>query len=89
MASHVEQGPVGTQLTSDQVSRQWRREQYLEMGFNEAEAEALADAKQADYTGGKTKNSKKVEWQTPLNWQKVKAALDAGCDKQTALDIFL
>lgn len=89
MASHVEQGPVGTQLTSDSVSFQWRREQYLAMGFDAHDAERLANAKQASYTGGKTKNEKKVEWTTPLDWKKVKAALDAGCDRRMALDIFL
>ena len=61
----------------------------MEMEFSEDEANALACSTQISYTGGKSKNEKKLEWTVPLGWDRVKKALDAGCDKETALDIFL
>jgi hypothetical protein len=41
-----------------------------------------------EYTGGKTSNDKKVEWQIPLSWQKVQKALDGGCTHEMAIEIF-
>lgn len=89
MGSHVEHTPVGTQTSGDNESFEWRRQQYERMGFNGPEAIALANSIQINYTGGKTKNEKKLEWKTPLSWQKVEKALNDGCDKTTALDIFV
>ena len=89
MASTVEHDPVGTQKSGSGEAFEWRRERYEEMGFGESEAIALANSTQASYTGGKDKNSRKIEWNLPLDWQKVKKALDAGCSKAQALEIFL
>ena len=86
--SLVEQNPVGTQTTSSNVSFEWRRERYEEMGFNEPQAIALANAKEIGKTGGKDKNSKVLTWETPLHWSKVKAALDKGCSHDLAVQIF-
>jgi hypothetical protein len=88
MSSHVEHDPVGTQATSDVVSFEWRKARYEEMGFNCQQAAKLADSKQVEYTGGKTSNDKKVEWQIPLSWQKVQKALDGGCTHEMAIEIF-
>lgn len=94
--SHVEQDPpVGTQKSGGDEAFEWRRDQYLAMmfgedkAFNESEAVALANSTQTEMTGGKNANSKKLMWTVPLSWQKVKKALDAGCEPATALEIFL
>lgn len=89
MSSHVEHDPVGTQVTSENVSFEWRRARYEEMGFNESESVALANSKQTEYTGGKDKNSKRLEWTVPLSWAKVQTALDNGCSQALALEIFV
>lgn len=89
MASVVEQNPVGTQTSGSNEAFEWRRERYEEMGFNEPEAIALASSTVTETTGGKDKNSKKLTWQTPLHWGKVKKALDGGCTHGQALEIFL
>ena len=86
--SVVEQNPVGTQLTSAQVSFEWRKERFMELGFSEGEAEALASAKTISYTGGKNKNERKLTWETPLHWAEVKKILDNGCTHGQALQIF-
>jgi hypothetical protein len=52
-----------------------RFEQYLRMGYNEHQAQALANA-----TWGSPP--------FPLYWGKVKKALDAGCDPVLAFDVF-
>jgi hypothetical protein len=89
MMSTVEQDPVGAEVTSNDVAFGWRCERYEEMGFETKEAKALANSHVIETTGGKDKNSKKVEWRTPLPWAKVKTALDAGCTHAQALEIFL
>ena len=75
--------------TNPDAAREWRVARYEEMGFSDSESQALANAKQIEYTGSGTKANPKKEWSQPLDWKKVKAALDAGCDQTTALDIFL
>ena len=93
MADSVEQEVQ--EIVSDDAF-EWRRQQYEAMmfgeerAFNEAESIALANSTQSAYTGGKDKNSKKLEWNNiPLSWQKVKDALDAGCTPALALEIFV
>lgn len=71
------------------AAREWRVAQYQELGFSAQESEALADAKQYEYTGAGTEKNPKKEWSQPLDWKKVKGALDAGCSQTMALDIFL
>lgn len=83
-----------TLIESPDAAREWRAAQYEEMGFARSEANALAKALQKEVTGGKLDErgneiSPKLEWTIPLSWKKVKAALDAGCDHATALEIFL
>ena len=85
----VEQNPVGTQLTSNDVTFAWRKERYLEMDFSEQEAEALANSTTTSVTGGKSKNERKLTWETPLHWAKVQRAIDNGCSHSQALDIFV
>lgn len=89
MSSHVEHTPVGTQTSGDNESFEWRRQQYERMGFRGPESIALANSIQVSYTGGKDKSSRRLEWRLPLSWQTVEKALDNGCDKVTALDIFV
>jgi hypothetical protein len=86
--SLVEQNPVGTQVTTDNVSFEWRRQQYEALGFNEPQAIALAKSTETAVTGGKDKNAKKVTWNTPLHWAKVKEALDKGCTHDLAVQIY-
>jgi hypothetical protein len=74
---------------SPDAAREWRVARFSELGFAIYEAEALANAKQAEYTGKGTDKDPRKEWNQPLDWKKVKAALDAGCDPTIALDIFL
>jgi hypothetical protein len=95
-SSHVEQDPVGTQTSGADEAFEWRRQQYEAMtfdeerAFSETEAIALAKSMQPAYTGGKDRNSKKVEWTSiPLSWQKVQKALEGGCTPALALEIFL
>jgi hypothetical protein len=87
-SSNVEHDPVGTQKTGGNEAFEWRRERYEEMGFSGPEAIALASSTEVAFTGGKD-NTKRLEWRTPLSWQKVKTALDNGCSKTQALEIFL
>jgi hypothetical protein len=87
--SVVEQKPVGTQTSGGNEALDWRIERYLELGFEENEAIALANSTEASTTGGKDQNSKKLVWHTPLHWSRVKKALDGGCSKTQALDIFV
>lgn len=89
MSNHVEHDPVGTQTTGDSVSFEWRKARYEEMGFTTGESQALANAKVVEYTGKGTDKDPKKEWPHPLHWEKVKAALDAGCTKEMALQIFV
>jgi hypothetical protein len=71
------------------AAREWRVARFSELGFAMQESEALADAKQIEYTGAGTEANPRKEWSQPLDWKKVKSALDAGCDETTAWDIFL
>ncbi len=80
--SVVEQDPVGVQKTND---HDWRVHQYMEMGFSEGEANLLATATSVSYT---EKDKKRVRWETPLHHAKVKKALDQGCTRQQAMDIY-
>jgi hypothetical protein len=58
-----------------------------ELAFNEAQARALADSTSTEWT---TKDGKKSEWHPPLNWKRVKDALDSGkCDPELAIQIFV
>lgn len=68
------------------AAREWRCARYEEMGFTPSESLALAVAIQTGYTG--TKDAR-LKWETPLDWKKVKAALDSGCTQVQALEIFL
>jgi hypothetical protein len=82
----VEQGVLEQ---SPDAAREWRVARFGEMGFTVQESEALADAKQVEYTGLGTEENPRKAWTQPLSWLRVKAALDAGCDSTMALDIFL
>lgn len=89
MSSHVDQDPVGTQVTGNDETFEWRRARYEEMGFGGSESIALAKSQQTAYTGGKDQNTRKVEWKVPLSWMKVQKALESGCTHKLALEIFL
>jgi hypothetical protein len=89
MASVVEHGTVGTQKSGGNEAFAWRCERYEELGFNAAQAVSLANSKVTSTTGGKDKSTKKVTWQTPLHWNKVKEALDKGCSHDLAIQIFV
>jgi hypothetical protein len=85
MANDVEHD---SSIEASSPDMEWRRERFAELGFSGNESLALANSKQASYTGGKD-NSKRIEWQTPLDWKKVKVALDSGCSPSLALEIFI
>lgn len=77
----------------DDEAFEWRVEQYLAMkygekpAFNEAQARALAASITTSWT---VKDGKKSEWPLPLNWKKVKDALDSGkCDPDLAIQVFV
>ncbi len=82
--SDVQQGTAET----ESEAYKWRVAQYEELGFSESESVALAKSTQAEYTGAGTEKSPKKEWHQPLDWKKVKRALDGGCSKELALQIF-
>jgi hypothetical protein len=87
--SHVEHAPVGTQTSGADEAFAHRVERYEYLGFSGPGAHALASSIQIETTGGKDKNSKKLTWETPLNWQRVQKALNSGkCDHALALKIF-
>jgi hypothetical protein len=85
----VVENPTGTQLTTNDVTFAWRKARFEELGFSEGEANALAQSKEVSYTGGRNKNERKLEWETPLHFEKVKKALDNGCTHYQALQIFV
>lgn len=89
MAKTPQEVEHSTLSESPDAAREWRVARYEEMGFSASESQALANAKQSEYTGKGTEKDPKKEWRQPLDWKRVKAALDAGCDPTTALDIFL
>jgi hypothetical protein len=89
MASVVTDPTSGTQLTTSEVTFNWRKEQFEKLGFNDDESAKLAESKVASYTGGKDKNSKKLTWETPLHHETVARALKNGCTHAQALEIFL
>jgi hypothetical protein len=60
--------------TAEQKLREFRVEHYRDMRFSSKEAELLADAKGDDGF--------------PLNYRKVKAALEKGCTHKLAVKIF-
>lgn len=68
---------------------EWRRAQYEEMGFSAQEALVLARSTQVEWTGAGTEKDPKKQWNPPLDWKKVKKALDAGCTPAQALEIFV
>lgn len=68
---------------------EWRRSQYEEMGFEAHEAMSLAKSTQVEWTGAGTEKDPKKQWNPPLDWKKVKKALDAGCTPAQALEIFI
>jgi hypothetical protein len=61
-------------LQTEAELRAYRVERYDEMRFTPKEAEALADAK--DHVG------------FPVDWHKVKKAVEGGCGHKLALRIF-
>lgn len=77
----------GTQETTGEITFNWRKACFSELGFSEHEADALAMSKELSTTVAK--GGKKLEWETPLHWSRVKFALDNGCTHAQALEIFV
>lgn len=84
--SLVEQDPVGTQKSGEDVALDWRIDRYMELGFEHVDAVALANSTQSSTTN---KNGKTLVWHVPLNWARVKKAVEAGCSRAQVVDIFV
>ena len=60
----------------------WRVERYLTLGFTEVDAHLMASATESE------RDSTGKLWTRPLNWQRVRDSLAAGCSVDQALSIY-
>ena len=73
---------AGTTTTDKNDLQDHRLYSFEALGFSKEEAEQLSAARYTTYIGEKG-------YDFPLSWHKVKKALDAGCSKEIALQIFI
>jgi hypothetical protein len=82
----VEHEAVGTQVTGENVSRTWRVERYLELGFSTVDAEMLADVRDVAIVPDRKGTPRR--WSYPLHWGRVAKVLEAGATHAQAVAVF-
>lgn len=77
---------MSLEVAERSIPHQYRLERYIELGFDEYQAELLANAHTVEWAKDAKGNPKK--WYPVLYWGRVANALEAGCSHELAVEIF-